>query len=170
MEALQEAYRQISSSAGECEDKRAEGRRTPLSLSTLQPASSVESGQTQFLANCCQSPSACLCFKSFDLLLFHRKCCQLCLKPKDVRFLALALFAAWVPLAQKLDFVEDFTMTIFPRISKSSIGRSVTLIEYEWRGGGLNYCLWHFFLIPSSMFFSALFWQQMHVNLVKANI
>lgn len=94
MEALQEAYRQISSSAGECEDKRAEGRRTPLSLSTLQPASSVESGQTQFLANCCQSPSACLCFKSCDLLLFHCKCCQLCLKPKDVRLLAMALFAA----------------------------------------------------------------------------
>ncbi|XP_073703283.1 centrosomal protein of 162 kDa isoform X2 [Garra rufa] len=43
MEALQEAYRQISSSAGECEDKRAEGSRTPLSLSTLQPASTVES-------------------------------------------------------------------------------------------------------------------------------
>ncbi|XP_052435266.1 centrosomal protein of 162 kDa isoform X1 [Carassius gibelio] len=43
MEALQEAYRQISGSAGECEDKRAEGSRTPLSLSTLQPASTVES-------------------------------------------------------------------------------------------------------------------------------
>ncbi|XP_043117121.1 centrosomal protein of 162 kDa isoform X3 [Puntigrus tetrazona] len=43
MEALQEAYRQISSSAGECEDKPAEGSRTPLSLSTLQPASTVES-------------------------------------------------------------------------------------------------------------------------------
>uniref|UniRef100_A0A672KZ38 Centrosomal protein of 162 kDa n=1 Tax=Sinocyclocheilus grahami TaxID=75366 RepID=A0A672KZ38_SINGR len=43
MEALQEAYRQISSSAGECEDKRAEGSRTPFSLSTLQPASTVES-------------------------------------------------------------------------------------------------------------------------------
>ncbi|KAL1259800.1 hypothetical protein QQF64_010377 [Cirrhinus molitorella] len=43
MEALQEAYRQISSSAGECEDKRPEGSRTPLSLSTLQPASTVES-------------------------------------------------------------------------------------------------------------------------------
>ncbi|XP_050988431.1 centrosomal protein of 162 kDa [Labeo rohita] len=43
VEALQEAYRQISSSAGECEDKRAEGSRTPLSLSTLQPASTVES-------------------------------------------------------------------------------------------------------------------------------
>ncbi|XP_042597378.1 centrosomal protein of 162 kDa isoform X2 [Cyprinus carpio] len=43
MEALQEAYRQISSSAGECEDKRAEGSRTPLSLSTLQPSSTVES-------------------------------------------------------------------------------------------------------------------------------
>ncbi|XP_058603763.1 centrosomal protein of 162 kDa isoform X2 [Onychostoma macrolepis] len=43
MEALQEAYRQISSSAGEYEDKRAEGSRTPLSLSTLQPASTVES-------------------------------------------------------------------------------------------------------------------------------
>lgn len=169
MEALQEAYRQISSSAGECEDKRAEGSRTPLSLSTLQPASTVESGQTQLLANCCPSPSACLCFKPFDLLLFHRKCFQLCLKPKDVRFLALALFAAWVPLAdsKQLDFVEDVTVTIFPWILKSSIGGLSPWSNMNRGGGGLNYCLWHFFLIPSHMFFSALFWQQIHVNLVK---
>lgn len=152
MEALQEAYRQISSSAGECEDKRAEGSRTPLSLSTLQPASTVESGQTQLLANCCQSPSACLRFKPFDLLLFHRKCFQLCFKPKDVRFLALALFAAWVPLAdsKQLDFVEDVTMTIFLGISKSSIGGLSPWSNMNGGGGGLNYCLWHFFLIPSS--------------------
>uniref|UniRef100_A0A672QDM9 Centrosomal protein of 162 kDa n=1 Tax=Sinocyclocheilus grahami TaxID=75366 RepID=A0A672QDM9_SINGR len=43
IEALQEAYRQINSSAGDCEDKRTEGSRTPHSLSTLQPASTVES-------------------------------------------------------------------------------------------------------------------------------
>ncbi|XP_067304358.1 centrosomal protein of 162 kDa [Pseudorasbora parva] len=43
IEALQEAYRQISSSAGECEDGRAEGGRTPLSLSSLHPVSTVES-------------------------------------------------------------------------------------------------------------------------------
>uniref|UniRef100_A0A673IS33 Centrosomal protein of 162 kDa n=1 Tax=Sinocyclocheilus rhinocerous TaxID=307959 RepID=A0A673IS33_9TELE len=43
IEVLQEAYRQINSSAGECEDKRTEGSRTPHSLSTLQPASTVES-------------------------------------------------------------------------------------------------------------------------------
>ncbi|XP_067250061.1 centrosomal protein of 162 kDa isoform X1 [Chanodichthys erythropterus] len=43
MEALQEAYRQISNSAGECEDGRAEGSRTPLSLTTLQPVSTEES-------------------------------------------------------------------------------------------------------------------------------
>lgn len=55
MEALQEAYRQISNSAGECEDGRAEGSRTPLSLTTLQPVSTEESGQTQHLANFCQS-------------------------------------------------------------------------------------------------------------------
>ncbi|XP_073781230.1 centrosomal protein of 162 kDa isoform X4 [Danio rerio] len=43
MEALQEAYRQISGSAGVCEDGQVEAGRTPLSLSTLQPASTVES-------------------------------------------------------------------------------------------------------------------------------
>ncbi|XP_056126816.1 centrosomal protein of 162 kDa [Rhinichthys klamathensis goyatoka] len=43
IEALQEAYRQINSSAGECEDGRAEAGRTPLSLSSLQPVSTVES-------------------------------------------------------------------------------------------------------------------------------
>lgn len=138
MEALQEAYRQISSSAGECEDKRAEGSRTPLSLSTLQPASTVESGQTQLLANCSQSPSACLRFKPFDLLLFHRKCFQLCLKPKDVRFLALALFAAWVPLAdsKQLDFVWGCHSDYFSLNLKVFYWRSVTLIEYEQRGWG----------------------------------
>lgn len=43
MEALQEAYRQISGSAGVCEDGQVEAGRTPLSLSTLQPASTAES-------------------------------------------------------------------------------------------------------------------------------
>ncbi|XP_077074157.1 centrosomal protein of 162 kDa isoform X2 [Siphateles boraxobius] len=43
IEALQEAYRQINSSAGECEDGRAEAGRTHLSLSSLQPVSTVES-------------------------------------------------------------------------------------------------------------------------------
>lgn len=69
IEALQEAYRQINSSAGECEDGRAEAGRTPLSLSSLQPVSTVESGQTQHLAHFCQSLCACLRFKPFDLQL-----------------------------------------------------------------------------------------------------
>ncbi|XP_073728441.1 centrosomal protein of 162 kDa isoform X3 [Misgurnus anguillicaudatus] len=43
MEALREAYRQISGSVGVCEDRRVEGTRTPLSPSTLQPASTTES-------------------------------------------------------------------------------------------------------------------------------
>ncbi|KAI7806775.1 putative centrosomal protein of 162 kDa [Triplophysa rosa] len=43
IEALQEAYRQISDSGGLCEERRAGGSGTPLSLSTLQPASTAES-------------------------------------------------------------------------------------------------------------------------------
>ncbi|XP_065154593.1 centrosomal protein of 162 kDa isoform X4 [Paramisgurnus dabryanus] len=43
MEALRDAYRQISGSVGVCEDRRVEDTRTPLSPSTLQPASTTES-------------------------------------------------------------------------------------------------------------------------------
>ncbi|XP_056618612.1 centrosomal protein of 162 kDa isoform X1 [Triplophysa dalaica] len=43
IEALQEAYRQISDSVGVCEERRAGGSGTPLSPSTLQPASTAES-------------------------------------------------------------------------------------------------------------------------------
>lgn len=47
MEALRDAYRQISGSVGVCEDRPVEDTRTPLSPSTLQPASTTESGQIQ---------------------------------------------------------------------------------------------------------------------------
>ncbi|XP_052000254.1 centrosomal protein of 162 kDa [Xyrauchen texanus] len=43
MEALQEAYRQISGTVWECEERQVGGRRTPLSPSSLQPASTAES-------------------------------------------------------------------------------------------------------------------------------
>lgn len=43
MEALRDAYRQISGSVGVCEDRPVEDTRTPLSPSTLQPASTTES-------------------------------------------------------------------------------------------------------------------------------
>ncbi|XP_051577115.1 centrosomal protein of 162 kDa isoform X5 [Myxocyprinus asiaticus] len=43
MEALQEAYRQISGTVWECEERQVVGRRTPLSPSSLQPASTAES-------------------------------------------------------------------------------------------------------------------------------
>lgn len=105
----------------------------PLSLYT---SACLHCGVRSDLANCCQSPWACLRFKPFDLQLFHRKCFQLCLKPKDVRFLAVALFAAWVLLAdcKQLSFdwgchndYFSWNLTVF-------CWRSVILIEYEWRG------------------------------------
>lgn len=52
MEALQEAYRQITHSVGECEEQEKERSRSPSSLSTpeclkrtAQHASTTESGQ-----------------------------------------------------------------------------------------------------------------------------
>lgn len=131
MEALQEAYRQISNSAGECEDGPAEGSRTPLSLTTLQPVSTVESGQTQHLANFCQSLWACLCFRPFDLQLPPHKCFQFCFKPNTWGFyqpLCLRRRFRWSP-ASRLDFGWVCHTSCFSWNLTVFCWKSVTLTE-----------------------------------------